>query len=100
MLHSFATAQPLALYSWIHIQDRKPLKDEVKIPQSLEEQAIAQLNHLVGDGEVAMTEHMAELAKARKPVWRGGVPCCCFLFKHFIGAGDSDVVLGWGCNDY
>jgi len=72
----------------------------VKIPQSLEEQAIAQLNHLVGDGEVAMTEHMAELAKARKPVWRGGVPCCCFLFKHFIGAGDSDVVLGWGCNDY
>ena len=91
MLYTLATAQPLVpyiyIYIFIHIQDRKPLKDEVKIPQSLEEQATAQLKHLVGDGdgEGAMAEHMAELAKARKPVWRGVFPAADFCSNISLG---------------
>lgn len=75
------------IYIFIHIQDRKPLKDEVKIPQSLEEQATAQLKHLVGDGdgEGAMAEHMAELVKARKPVWRGVFPAADFCSNISLG---------------
>ena len=46
------------------IQDRKPLRDDVRIPQSLEDQAMAQLDRLSKEGEVSSEEHMAEMIKA------------------------------------
>eukprot|EP00435_Cladocopium_sp_Y103_P028704 s1914_g7.t1 len=45
-------------------QDRKPLRDDVEIPQSFEDQAMAQLDRLSKEGEANCEEHMAEMIKA------------------------------------
>lgn len=47
------------------LQDRKPLKEEVNIPQSLHEQAEVQMKSLLGTaGEATTEEHMVEMVKA------------------------------------
>ena len=46
------------------LQDRKPLIEEVKIPQSLQEQAEVQMKSLLGPKEATTEEHLAEMVKA------------------------------------
>lgn len=73
------------------IQDRKPLRDDVRIPQSLEDQAMAQMGRLFNAEEVACEEHMAEMIKAScmhvihacglHQVWTHETPTLDVLFK-------------------
>ena len=44
------------------VQDRKPLKDDLKIPQSLKDQAAAQMKWLL-DQDPTNKEHMEEIVK-------------------------------------
>lgn len=45
-------------------QDRKPLKEEVAIPQSLQDQASMVLQEFGVEGGATTEEHMAQMVKA------------------------------------
>ena len=49
------------------------MKEEVKIPQSLQEQAEAQMKSLLDTGEATTEEHMAEMVKASHDLWFMGL---------------------------